>query len=180
MIQEGQSVSLKVYHTSGRPPPKYIGRQIGMAFSVVCSERVGGGMKMTKLHSMNFSKNYLSIIKYPVPSDLREEVSLGPQGKEMSVIMAGEHGVSEGRHGRRGRSCCSSGMCSQGAECGLDTALCFTPARLHLPAAQTVPQADQVFKHTFKPHHQVNTGPRTLLEIMLYLPKYRWETWAFR
>lgn len=37
---------------------------------------------------------------------------------------------------------------------------------LHLPAAQTVPPADQVFK----PHHQVSTGPRNPLEIMLYLP----------
>lgn len=47
-------------------------------------------MKMTKTHSMNLSKNYSSTIKYPIPSDLREDVSLGPQGKETSVIMAGE------------------------------------------------------------------------------------------
>lgn len=125
-------------------------------------------MKRTKPHSMNLSKNYLSIIKYPVPSDLREEASCGPRGKELSVIRAGEHGVREGRHSRRGRSCCSPGMCRQGADCGL-----LPLDRLRLPAAPTVPPADQVFKHTFKPHHQVNTGLRTLLEITLYFPKYR-------
>lgn len=36
-----------------------------------------------------FIKELLDIIKYPVPSDLREEASLGPRGKESSVRMAG-------------------------------------------------------------------------------------------